>query len=134
MVYDQAEIEQHVVQTYSEIINPAKHVYNEDHLANFLTKYDITIPRISEEMKADLARKITNEQIDDAVANLRNDAAPGPDGYSGDIIKHVYEMIPHLFQVAIAKEIGDDIEDETQTLQLKLRTMIFIPKTNKKRT
>ena len=82
MVYDQAEIEHHVVQTYSEIINPAKHEYNEDDLANFLTKYDITIPRISEQMKADLARKITNEQIDDAVANQRNDASPGPDGYS----------------------------------------------------
>ena len=31
MVYDQAEIDQHVVQTYSEIINPAKNEYNEDH-------------------------------------------------------------------------------------------------------
>ena len=60
-------------------------------------------------IKVDLARKITNVQIDGAVANLRNDASPGPDGYSADIIKHVHEMIPHSFQVGIAKEIGDDI-------------------------
>ena len=51
MVYDQAEKEQHVVQTYSEIINPAKHEYNEDHLAHFLTKYDITLHIIGEKNK-----------------------------------------------------------------------------------
>ena len=127
MTYDRKDIEQHVVQTYTKIINPPKQNYNEDHLTLFLEKHEVILPEIGQKIKDELANKITSEQIDDAVKTLRNDASPGPDGYCADIIKLIYQMIPHLFQ-----EIGDDEDNETMTLQLKLRTMIFIPKTNQK--
>ena len=80
-----------------------------------------------------MKKEITQAQVTDAVKYLKNGSAPGPNGYTSEIVKHIYKLTPHLFYKAVAKEIGDISQEEMETIQIKTRTMVFIQKPNNKK-
>lgn len=67
-------------------------------LANFLDKCDL--PRLSAEESVSLNAELTNAEVQTAIASLKGNKTPGPDGLPGEVYKkYSEELSPYLLKV-----------------------------------
>ena len=60
---------------------------NLEEMDKFLERYNL--PRLNQEETENMCRTITSNEIQTVIQNLPTNKSPGPDGFTGDSIKHL---------------------------------------------
>lgn len=62
---------------------------------------EFPIPQILSDLKEGLVAEVSQEEINAIISNLKEDNAPGPDGFNGAFFKHTWGIIGEDVSVAV---------------------------------
>ncbi len=68
-------------------------------LEEFLGRYNIQLPQITEEQKEELEEEFTQEEVKEALHEAAETSAPGPSGQTSTFFKLLFTEAPKLFVV-----------------------------------
>ena len=104
--------------------------FNLELFNEFISDCKMHFRQISDEAKSYIEGRITQGELDLAVKKIRSEAAPGVDGVSGSLLRHLYARFPRLFLKATNDEI---LKGKCQDKEIMKRKIIFIEKHQSKK-
>ena len=82
---DTAEIQSFIRDYYQQ--HYANKMDNLEEMDKFLERYNL--PRLNQEEIENMNRPITHNEIETVIKNVPTNQSPGPEGFTGDSIKHL---------------------------------------------
>lgn len=82
------------------------------------------IPKVSDAMNATLMRRVSNDEVKEALFSINADSAPGPDGMTGTSFQKYWGIIGGQ----VTKEIQEVFETEVMPKEWNLTYLCLIPK------
>jgi hypothetical protein len=70
-------------------------------LNEFLEKYQVELPRLSDELRESMDEEFTDQEIRAALSSAKAGAAPGPSGQTAAILKYLLAEVPSLLVKAL---------------------------------
>ena len=101
---DSLAIENEFHSVYKDILE-GEDPFNFELFNEFISDCKMHFRQISDEAKSYIEGRITQGELDLAVKKIRSEAAPGVDGVSGSLLRHLYARFPRLFLKATNDEI-----------------------------
>ena len=86
--------------------------------------------QIPDQARTYIEGEITQGELDLAVGKIRSEAAPGPDGITGSLLRYLYSRFPKLFLQATNEEI---LQGKCNGKEIMQRKLIFLEKQQSKR-
>ncbi len=100
-------------------------------LQDFLNRYNIQLPQISEDQKDQLEEEFTQQEVKDALHEAAENSAPGPTGQTSTFLKLLFTEAPKLFTEALNQLVFlPELSTLPQFHWIKKRKVIYIPKKN----
>ena len=104
--------------------------FNPELFNAFISDCKIHFKQIPNEARSYIEGSITQGELDLAVKKIRSEAAPGVDGVSGSLLRHLYARFRKLFLKATNDEI---IKGKCHDKEIMKRKIIFIEKQQSKK-
>uniref|UniRef100_G1KYR8 Reverse transcriptase domain-containing protein n=1 Tax=Anolis carolinensis TaxID=28377 RepID=G1KYR8_ANOCA len=89
----------------------SKETIDKEKIGQYLSK--LKLQKISEEQRISLNKEITGEEVKKAIKGLRNNKAPGPDGYTANFYKVMQEEITPILKRVMNKALTDKVIPES---------------------
>ena len=130
-IHDQKEILDVIHSTYKKIFTSTKTTATiPEFLSNHGKDQLPPIPQVPDEIKTELEKDITIEELWKSLKNLKNTSFPGGDGFNAKFYKIMWPSLKHLIFKAI--NAGKRKGEMTQIMRMGIITLI--PKGDKDRT
>ena len=101
-------------------------------LVEFLTKYEIDLPKIDEATAQELEREFTIDEIRSALKEASSKSAPGPSGQTIGFYKFIFTEIPNIVTNALNEiTFVPEISNSCVCRWIKDRKIVYIPKPGK---
>ena len=126
---DSLSIENEFHNVYKEILE-GEDPFNPELFNAFIADCRIHFKQIPNEARSYIEGNITQGELDLAVTKIRSEAAPGIDGLSGCLLRHLYARFPKLFLKATNDEI---LKGKCHDKEIIKRKIIFIEKQQSKK-
>lgn len=93
--------------------------------SSFDPVFESFTPKVTEEMNASLVRRVSKEEIREALFSINADSAPGPDGMKGAFFQKYWGLIGEQ----VTKEIQEVFESGVMPKEWNLTYLCLLPKT-----
>ena len=101
-------------------------------LKDFLERYEVELPTLTEEEQQALNNEITMDELKESLSSAKVCSAPGPSGHSISIYKFLFTQVPKLMLAAVNQAIFVPNLLHSKTFEWMLeRRVIFICKNGK---
>ena len=123
IINDQHKILNELKNFYQNLYSKKEFFYDEDYIPT------LNLTTLHETEKSDLEKDITIKELDEALKALKNNKAPGLDGFSPEFFKKFWPELKHYF----LQYVNDSHNKGTLTNSLLEGIITCLPKTGKER-
>jgi len=129
-ISDPQEINRVLQDKHKDMVS--KEFQQEMQLEEFLTKYQVTLPELSQDSKELLDEEFQIEEVRQALKQADNNSAPGPSGQTIGVFKYIFSIIPETMTRALNElTFVPGLHESACFKWLKERHIIYIPKVGK---